>query len=117
MKFLVDAQLPYKLANYIKEHDFDTIHTDDMLNHERTTDSEIGKLSDKEERIVVTKDLDFFDSYILKSSPKKLLWISTGNIKNKVLIKLFEKNFKEIIKLFRSYNLVELNNEEIIGYE
>ena len=88
-----------------------------MPNRERTKDSEISILADKEARIVVTKDLDFFDSYVLKSSPTKLLWISTGNIKNKELVKLFEKNFKEIIRLFKTYNLVELSNENIVGYE
>lgn len=117
MKFLVDAQLPYRLANYIKKYTFDVIHTDDMPNRERTKDSEIRKLADKEKRIVITKDLDFFDSYILIGSPIKLLWISTGNIKNKDLIKLFEKNFEEIIRLFSCYNLIELSNEAIIGYE
>ena len=117
MKFLVDAQLPYRLATYIKKHDFDVIHTDDMQNRERTKDSEIIILADKENRIVVTKDLDFFDSHILKNTPAKLLWISTGNIKNKELIKLFKENFEEIIKLFKSHNLVELSNKDITGYE
>ncbi len=117
MKFLIDAQLPYQLATYIKKYDFDVIHTDDMPNRERTKDSEIRIAADKEGRIVITKDLDFFDSYVLKSSPAKLLWISTGNIKNKELIKLFEKNFEKIIRLFRSYNLVELSNDGIIRYD
>ena len=117
MKFLVAAQLPNRLATYIKKYDFDVIHTDDMPNRERTKDSEISIRANKEERIVVTKDLDFFDSYVLKGSPTKLLWISTGNIKNKELVKLFEKNFKEIIRLFKTYNLVELSNENIVGYE
>ncbi len=30
MKFLVDAQLPVRLARFLREHDYDTIHTKDL---------------------------------------------------------------------------------------
>jgi predicted nuclease of predicted toxin-antitoxin system len=117
MKFIVDAQLPFLIVKFIRKNGYDVIHTDHLPNKERTKDSEIRSISLKENRIVITKDSDFFDSYILKGIPKKLLWVTTGNIKNDLLYKLFEKNFADITKLFENHNLIELDNYKIIVHE
>lgn len=45
------------------------------------------------------------------------MFITTGNIKNKDLIVLFNQNFENILKLFKTYNLIELNNDEIMIHE
>jgi predicted nuclease of predicted toxin-antitoxin system len=45
MKFLVDANLPYKLAEYLKIKGFDVIHTDELPSKEHTTDREIRRIS------------------------------------------------------------------------
>jgi len=47
----------------------------------------------------------------------KLLLVTTGNITNKELLDLFDKYFDTSIKLFDGYDLIELNNEQIIGHE
>lgn len=117
MKFLVDANLPFKLVLRLKELGFETIHTDDLPNKEKTTDKEIRQVSVDQERVVITKDSDFLDSHLLQSVPKRLLFISTGNITNGKLLSLIEKYFDTIIKLFDVYDLIELTNEEIIGHE
>jgi predicted nuclease of predicted toxin-antitoxin system len=90
IKFKVDAQLPYSLTVILKRKGFDVVHTDNLPNKEKTTDNEIRLLAEAEKRIVITKDNDFFDSYILKKSPPRLFLISTGNIINKDLFILFE---------------------------
>jgi predicted nuclease of predicted toxin-antitoxin system len=46
----------------------------------------------REGRIVVTKDNDFITSFLLRGTPPKLLLISTGNISNDALSKLFAAN-------------------------
>jgi predicted nuclease of predicted toxin-antitoxin system len=117
MKFIIDAQLPYALSMHLKQKGFDVIHTDDLPNKELTTDNEIREISVKEDRIVVTKDSDFLDSYYIKGIPPKLLLVSTGNIKNKVLFNLFESNIEKIIELFGQYSFIELDNNEILGHE
>lgn len=117
IKFIVDAQLPYRLALLLRQKGFDAIHTDDLPNKERTTDTEIRSLSKKENRIVITKDSDFFESYIINKSPSSLLLVSTGYIVNKELFSLFTKYFDEIIKHFESYNFVEITNDEIFAHE
>jgi hypothetical protein len=47
----------------------------------------------------------------------KLLLVTTGNIINKELIDLFDKYFETVIRLFDTYDLIELDKEQIIGHE
>jgi len=117
MKFIIDAQLPFALSKYLEHKGFDVIHTDDLPNKEYTTDNEIREISIKENRIVITKDSDFLDSFYVNSIPPKLLLVSTGNIKNKALLSLFDSNIEKIVELFDTYSFVELDNIEILGHE
>jgi predicted nuclease of predicted toxin-antitoxin system len=89
MKFIVDAQLPPLLANWLLEKGFDTLHTNDLPHREETEDYYIRQVADVENRIVITKDTDFYDSHLLQKQPRKLLLISTGNLKNRQLLDLF----------------------------
>lgn len=45
MKFLIDANLPFKLAKSLKDKGYDVIHTDDLPDKEKTKDNEIRKIS------------------------------------------------------------------------
>jgi predicted nuclease of predicted toxin-antitoxin system len=115
MKFIVDAQLPYGIALFLREKGFDALHTNDLPDKEYTTDSQIKSIAISENRIVITKDYDFVDSFILKKIPKKLLLVTTGNIKNKQLFSLWKNNLDLIIFLFETNDLVELSNDDIIA--
>jgi predicted nuclease of predicted toxin-antitoxin system len=117
MKLIVDAQLPYLLTIWLREKGFDVIHTDDFPDKERTPDSEIRIRSIEENRIVITKDSDFRDSYFLQKIPSKLLLISTGNIKNRGLLDLFRKNWLTLYELLLRYDFIEMDNDEIIVHE
>jgi predicted nuclease of predicted toxin-antitoxin system len=115
MKFVVDAQLPYGLKLFLKDNGFDPIHTDDMSNMERTSEVEILKIAALENRIVITKDKDFLDSHLLFEKPKKLILITSGNIKNKVFFLLFKNNFTKIVELLPKHSLIGLNSFDITG--
>ena len=115
MKFLVDAQLPYGIAVFLREKGFDALHTNDLPDKERTKDSQIRSISVAEKRIVITKDYDFVDSFIIKKIPEKLLIITTGNIKNKQLLALWRRNLDLIIYLLEEHNLVEMSNDDVIA--
>jgi predicted nuclease of predicted toxin-antitoxin system len=88
MNFLVDAQLPYGIKQHLDSIGFDTIHTNDLPLKERTPDWEINKISEEQDRVVITKDKDFLDSYLIINIPKKLILVTTGNIRNKELFQL-----------------------------
>ncbi len=117
MKFLIDANLPFKLSRILKEKGFYVVHTDDLPNKERTTDSELRRLSVENDYVIITKDSDFLDSHLIQGIPSKLLIITTGNIINKDLLNLFDLYFERTIQLFDVYDLIELNNQQIVAHE
>lgn len=92
MKFLVDAQLPRRLSIQLKQAGLEATHTLDLPDGNRTTDQSLNTLSITEKAILVTKDSDFVQSFLLRREPWKLLLISTGNIGNDELMRLFEFN-------------------------
>lgn len=117
MRFVIDAQLPKSLSELINSKGYDSIHTLDLPQANSTQDQEILELSIRENRIVITKDNDFLDSYLLIGKPEKLIFVSTGNIKNPILLQLFNSNFESILTLIEKYSLIEINRDEIITHE
>lgn len=114
MKFLVDAQLPKAVAFFLRGRDFDAIHTLDLPRKNVTDDLEINQISLAEQRIVISKDSDFYDSYSARQEPFKLLYLTTGNISTKGLIELLDKNFLLIIHSLQNGFVVELNRKTVI---
>jgi predicted nuclease of predicted toxin-antitoxin system len=114
MKFLIDAQLPRRLSRLLEQAGYDAIHTLDLPLGNRTPDKIINELSVNEERVVVTKDADFVDSFLLQQEPWKLLLVSTGNISNTDLIALFLANIEKIAEGFDAFDFIELNRTDVI---
>jgi predicted nuclease of predicted toxin-antitoxin system len=117
MKFIVDAQLPRRLARFIQDSGYDAIHTLDLSQQNATPDSNINALSVAQERIVITKDSDFVDSFLTIQQPYKLLLITTGNIKNSELEILFATYLPNIIDLLSQYSYIEINHDTIIIHQ
>ncbi|MCX7063936.1 MAG: DUF5615 family PIN-like protein [Proteobacteria bacterium] len=63
MRFLIDAQLPFKFTQWLRQHGHDSRHTLDLPAGNRTTDAEIVACAVAEGRIVVTKDSDFVQTF------------------------------------------------------
>jgi predicted nuclease of predicted toxin-antitoxin system len=114
VKFIVDAQLPKSLSDFLKSKNHDSIHTLDFSTQNKTTDIQIVNLSVKEGGIVITKDTDFLESFLLSGKPPKLLLITTGNIKNSALIGIFQSQIAILSKLFAENSLIEINKTEIV---
>jgi|ERR1051326_1962542 predicted nuclease of predicted toxin-antitoxin system len=114
MKFLVDAQLPRRLARRLRDAGHEAIHTLDLPSGNRTTDAAINELSARETFVVVTKDSDFVNSFLLRREPHKLLLVSTGNISNAELEALFLSNLEKIAEGFGSFDFIELDRQALI---
>lgn len=117
MKFLVDAQLPVRLAKFLQANGYDTLHTRDLPERNATLDTAINDISLVQERVVITKDADFVDSFLTIQKPSKLLLVSTGNIKNSELEKIFSDNLSFLVSLLQNNNYIEINREEIIVHQ
>ena len=108
MKFIVDAQLPRRLARELAASGHDAVHTLDFPAGNRTQDKDIVALAIRENRVVVTKDNDFVTSFLLRGTPPKLLLITTGNISNDAFSKLLAANLAALETAFAKNNFVEL---------
>ena len=93
MKLIVDAQLPSKLCEILKQLGIDSIHVDELPKGDETPDLEISEYADSNNLIVLTKDFDFYHSHMSVDKPKKLFLITTGNLKNRQLSISFETTF------------------------
>lgn len=116
MKFLVDAQLPRRFANWLNEAGHDALHTLDLPHKNLTSDHELISIAVRDGRIVVSKDADFVQSFLVTGEPMLLL-ISTGNISNAELEKLLRKNLGSIEAMFASGRFVEITREELLVHE
>jgi predicted nuclease of predicted toxin-antitoxin system len=114
MKFLIDAQLPRRMAAWLAAGGCDAIHTLDLPAGNRTPDQQIIECADRELRAVVTKDADFVNSHLLNGKPVKLLLISTGNISNRELEKLVTPLIPDLVREFQTHSFLELGRTGII---
>jgi len=113
MKFIVDAQLPRRVARDLAAAGHDVTHTLDLPLGNRTPDGDIATLAAREGRVVVTKDSDFVTTFLLGGAPPKLLLISTGNISNDALSRLIAANLTKLETAFAKHDFVELNASTI----
>ena len=117
MKFLVDAQLPRRFCLWIEAAGHGALHTLDLPRRNLTSDDEIIRLAEQEDRIVITKDDDFVRSFLISGQPPKLLLVSTGNISNAELETLIRSNLSVIVKAFEASRFVEIGRDSMVVHE
>lgn len=114
MNFLVDAQLPRRIALFLNAAGHDALHTLDLPNANRTHDTDIIAKADAEGYVVVTKDSDFVNAFLLQRKPAKLLLIATGNIANRDLSVLLTAHLPAIVAGLTTHDFVELTPNALI---
>lgn len=113
MRFLVDAQLPIRMAQWLNHAGHDTRHTLELPLGNRTPDVDVVAIAVHESRVVVTKDDDFVHLFLLNGEPRLLL-ISTGNISNFDLEHLVRSNLAAIERAFEQHRYVELSRTALV---
>ena len=111
MKFLIDANLPFLLCSIFDEHN--VLHTLQLPDGNNTKDTTINNLSVTEQRIVITKDTDFYYSYITVHKPYKLILVKLGNMKLIDIISYFTQNLETISKLMEDHSFLILESTRI----
>ncbi|MBI5791644.1 MAG: DUF5615 family PIN-like protein [Rhodocyclales bacterium] len=114
MKFLVDAQLPRRMAVWLTSRGHDALHTLDLPQRNLSSDADVCAIADIENRVVVTKDDDFVRTLLIQDTPRRLLLVATGNIANDDLIDLFDRSLASIERGFASARFVEVNRQAVI---
>ena len=108
MRFIVDNQLPIVLAHWLTGVG---VEADHVLNRglERASDVQIWELSISEDRIVVSKDVDFFLLAHRPGDTGRLLWVRVGNCRTHALLARFAAAWPTVESAFASgQRVVEL---------
>jgi len=99
-KFVVDTQLPPSLAEFLRRRDLNATHVTDYPSGAFTSDKEIIRIAAEEQRIVISKDRDFLDYFLLKGFPPAVLLFQIGNCKNSELFSLLDNQLNTILLQF-----------------
>ncbi|MFN0080179.1 MAG: DUF5615 family PIN-like protein [Prosthecobacter sp.] len=95
MKFLVDNQLPAALARWLSDKEHDAVHVLDR-GQGQTDDRRIWSDAITENRIVVSKDEDFFILATRPNDAGRLLWLRLGNCRTQHLLTKLEQAWPAI---------------------
>jgi len=66
LNFLIDAQLPPALARWIQNHGHGAVHVFEM-GSQAASDSAIWEHARKTSAVIISKDEDFVDRWLMKS--------------------------------------------------
>ncbi len=114
MKFLVDAQLPARLARFLGVPG--TMHCTrrSCRTGNRTTDGRIAELADEEagswSRRIGTSET----AICWRGPPQRLLVVAIGNITNTALLSLFETHLDTIATALGEADFVELGPDSLV---
>lgn len=64
-----------------------------------TKDEDICTYADRNDLVVLTKDVDFRNSFLIKNTPNKLVKVNLGNLSTQILIDILSENLQAIQKL------------------
>jgi predicted nuclease of predicted toxin-antitoxin system len=113
MRFLIDADLPYSLAEVLSRHGHEAIRVRDALGS--ATDEEVFDYASRNECIIVTRDLGFAEEFMKKKGFGLLLvrlpyYFTASKIK-----RVFEEFVKEtnVNELVNSITVLELGRYRI----
>ena len=113
MKFLIDADSPYSLMEIFKKHNHDVVHVSDVLLF--ASDEEIFEYANKNQYVIVTRDLGFADMFIKNKGFGLILirlpYFFTSDKIKKVFDKFLEE--AEIEALSNSITVIELGRYRI----
>ena len=113
MRFIVDAHLPPSLCAVLARRGHDAHHTLDLPAKNATTDTILNQISVDEQRVIISKDSDFFYSHLVLGRPWKLVLVKTGNMSKEEVCSLFERHLSEIEAALEQYTLVEIDRASV----
>ena len=97
MRFLLDVHLPPVLERKLTEWGHDALHARDVPAGSSLNDPPLAAVADVAGRVMVSKDSDMLRLHRTTGSPARLLWVTTGNTSNTVLITAFERHLADAL--------------------
>lgn len=113
MRFIIDAHLPKSVAKIFADLGHEAIHTSELPKGNASKDQEIVLIAAKD-GIIISKDEDFYQSFLLSGQPPQLIHVKVGNMRLQELRGLFSKVAPKLIDLLGQHDLLELHRDKII---
>jgi predicted nuclease of predicted toxin-antitoxin system len=108
VNFLVDAQLPPALARWIASQGHQATHVFD-IGLQAAADPVIWKRARSGNTVILSKDEDFVDPWLLSDESVQLVWIRKGNCSNRALLAWLEPLWPEVVeRLAQGEKFIEL---------
>ena len=95
MNFLVDANLPPRLCDWLRQHNHHATHLHDLQSL-RMPDKAVWKLAASRQEIIVSKDMDFREHALIFGKPPQVLLIALGNCSNEELMVILDASWPRI---------------------
>ena len=95
--YWIDAQLPPALARWIGVRGGLATHIMD-IGLLKSPDREIFTQARAAQCVVITKDEDFVRLLEQHGPPPQVVWVTVGNVRNAVLLDLFERVWDEVCR-------------------
>ena len=114
MRFLCDVHITLKLSKRLEQLGHQSEHVNNILDKWHTLDRDITTYVDALEGILITKDQDFRNSYLLNRTPRKLIKINLDNISNGELLRIIETHLDLISELDKEHKsfMIEINKDD-----
>lgn len=96
-RFLVDAQLPPALADYLSARGYHAEHVA-RAGLRAATDKQIWLYAQISKMVLISKDEDFASAAWQTRKGPQVLWVRIGNTTNRVLWRAFQDVLPEILQ-------------------
>lgn len=107
MRFLVDAQLPPSLAQFLRESGQEAEHVHD-IGLATATDESVWNRAVEKQAVIITKDEDFA-TMLAFDSRAAVIWVRMGNCSNLVLLEKLKPLLHGIVqRLQQGEKLIEI---------
>lgn len=95
MKFLIDNQLPPKLAQWLTEQGHEGVHLQEVGLAD-AQDIAVLNFTAKNGMVLVSKDEDFLHLVLAQPKPSQVVWVRLGNCRTTALLSAFRRALPSI---------------------
>ena len=108
MKFIIDNQLPPKLAQWITAQGHEALHLQEV-GLQDARDIQVLEFANNHGMVLVSKDEDFLHLALTRPGTSQVVWVRLGNCRTRSLLTIFGQAFPAMIAALSSgQTIVEL---------